>query len=399
MNIVKGFNTIADIQVERFRPYCHEKPIVMSHHSYHLTKQLGQVLYKAVRYFMNNYSSFSHLMPLADDDLRILEICNKYPLNVGTYRTDFLVNQQNEMKIIEMTTRQPLNGYFISGFTNRIGQEMAKTLRLENVIDDYPRFLEYFANEFAPTGKICIIKGNERLGDFKIYTSIFEAANVDCHIIELDDLSQKMHLLSGATVVEELNHAEIKKLPNSIIDELTAIKIHNDFRNLFLIHDKRFFYILTNPDFIERALTKEEADILNAFTIPSYIYPLHKEYFTDAYGNKDKYIIKHILYGKSEAVYAGCVTKEEDWKKIFDTENLEHMVLQPMLDQKKYIGKIGQEERNDFIAGTYLYFNEEYFGPGIYRASSFVVTNQGDDRKCDKIVAEVDENDDRVHHL
>ena len=180
---------------------------------------------------------------------------------------------------------------------------------------------------------------------------------------------------------------------------MTAIKIHNDFRNLFLIHDKRFFYILTNPDFIERALTKEEADILNAFTIPSYIYPLHKEYFTDAYGNKDKYIIKHILYGKSEAVYAGCVTKEEDWKKIFDTENLEHMVLQPMLDQKKYIGKIGQEERNDFIAGTYLYFNEEYFGPGIYRASSFVVTNQGDDRKCAQIVAEVDENDDRVHHL
>jgi hypothetical protein len=233
----------------------------------------------------------------------------------------------------------------------------------------------------------------------KVYVPIFEAAGIDCQVIELEDLPHKMHLLSGATVVEELNHEEIKKLPLSIIDELTAAKIHNDFRNLFLIHDKRFFYILTNPDFIESALTREEALVLSSFTIPSYVYPFHKDYFMDALVNKNKYIIKHIRYGKSEAVYAGCVTKEEDWKKIFDKHELSDMVLQPMLEQKKYVGKVGDEERNDFVAGTYLYFNEEYFGPGLYRASSFVVTNQGDDRKCAQVVAEVDKNDERVHHL
>ena len=399
MNIVKGYNKIAETQVERFRIYCHEKPIVMGHSSYNRTKQLGAILYKAINYFVKNYNLYSNLMPLSDSDMKILEVCNKYPLNVGTYRTDFLVDQYNQMKIIEMTTRQPLNGYFISGFTNQLGQEKAKKLCLEGVIDDYPRFLDYFANEFAPSGKICIIKGNERLGDFKIYTSIFEAADIDYLVIDLEDLPNKMHLLSGATVIEELNHAEIKQLPLSIIDELTAAKIHNDFRNLFLIHDKRFFYILTNSSFLENAMSKEEADLLSSFTIPSYVYPFHKDYYTDAYSNKNKYIIKNTLYGKSEGVYAGCVTSEEDWKQIFENNNLSDMVLQPMLDQKKYVGKIGEEERNDYAAGTLLYFNEEYFGPGLYRASSFVVTNQGDDRKMAQIVANVNSSDERVHHL
>lgn len=399
MNIETGFAEVARFQVDRFRQYTHEKPIVMRLSTYENMRMLGLILFKAINYLSKNYQQYMNIMPLSRQDCAILEVCSKHPFRTGTFRTDFVINEEHGIKIIEITTRQPLNGYFISGFSRAIGIEMANRLNLNHIIDDYPRFLKYFSSQFAPTGKICIIKGHERLGDFKIYCEIFEKAGYDTIIIELEELPMNLDQLKGSTVIEELNHKEIRELPLEIIDALNECHIHNDFRNLFLIHDKRFFALLTYVPFLEAALTPEERAHLARFTVPTYTWQQERPTWEMARKQKDDWILKPILFGKSEGVRAGCVTSGNEWESLFSSGEVERMVLQPMVKQSLFPGKIGDEVRKDYVAGTLLYFNQEFFGPGIYRASSFKVTNQGDDRKLAQIVADVGEQDDKYHVL
>ncbi|MDR1624472.1 MAG: hypothetical protein LBS04_05810 [Tannerellaceae bacterium] len=391
IDIHKAFAEVSQEKDPYFRQYTHDAPMIMSHETYFRTKQLGEILHKAIGYFVENYRSFLHVMPLDERTLEILEICGKYPFRIGAYRTDFVINKQREIKIIEMTTRFPLNGYMGAGFLRNIGRSMADTLKLNGIIDDYSRFLNFLQNDFAPTGKITVIKGKDRMNDFKLYSLIFPKANIDFRVIELDELEYKIDILKGACVIGELNQQEIKSLTNRHIDALVASGIYNDFRNIFLVHDKRFFKLLTDPVFLDAALSAEEQKILSTFTIPSYTLPGDKAFFEEAYARKDNWILKPHLLGKGEGVMAGQAVSEEEWKKLFETEQVQSMILQHLVEQPLFPGTIGQEIRNDYVVGTLLYFDNDYYGPGEYRASSFCVTNQGDHRKVAQIVAEREE--------
>ncbi|MGL4852433.1 MAG: hypothetical protein ACRC3Z_07295 [Phocaeicola sp.] len=382
----KAYSKLSKELVPYYRKYTHDKPMVMSYKTYNRTERLGKILNKAITYLAMNYLDWLDYIALSKRDLEILRISSNYPFRVGSYRTDFLIMPDSQLKIIEMTTRFPLNGYIISGFPFQIGMEMATELKLSGIKDTYSPFLAYLSRDFAPTGKVTVVKGNDRMGDFKTYSSLF----VDCfdfNVIELSELDAKKELLKNATVIEELNLDEIRALPNDLIDELCKNGVFNDFRNLFLIHDKRFFLLLTVPEFLDKCLTKKEQSLLAEFTIPSYLYSMHSDVFESAFSDKDRWIVKPYNLGKSEGVVAGCTVTEEEWKQLFSSESIKESILQPMINQKKFQGTIGSEIRTDYVAGTLLFFDNHYYGPGLYRASSFVVTNQRDDRKIAPVVA------------
>lgn len=389
MNFKQAYTEILKDLIPYFRKYTYDRPIIMSLDTYHKTKQLGVILNKAICHLVSHYMDYQDIMPLDKRVLEILSICSKYPFSVGTYRTDFLIDENNQLKIIEMTTRQPLNGYFLSGVSAQIGFQQACQYHIHNATDEFSGLIDYFQNDFFGSKKIRVIKGYDRLGDIKIYSRLFELTDeIDFKVIELDHLADEIEDLKGARVIEELNFSEIKSLPNHLIEKLTEARVHNDFRNIFLIHDKRFFQLLTTPRFLNSALSGVECDLLSEFTIPSYSFNTHPEVFKEAMHNKEAWIIKPISFGKSEGVKAGSVTSQEDWELSFHDDVVKNMVLQPMIPQRKFRGTIGEEIRDDYVAGTLLYFNNEYYGPGIYRASSFVVTNVKDDRKVAQVVAD-----------
>ena len=142
MNLQQAYQAISQEQVPYYRKYTYDKPLIMSIETYEKTKLLGKVLNKAIRYFVDHYLDCQDIMPLDERTMQILSICEKYPFRTGMYRTDFVIDQNNRLKIIEMTTRQPLNGYFISGFTSQIGEQESNQLGIKGMINDYPRFLQ-----------------------------------------------------------------------------------------------------------------------------------------------------------------------------------------------------------------------------------------------------------------
>ncbi len=399
MNIANGYQQAAPAFIEKFRPYCHDAPCVLSVERYRSLKALGRLLQKAITVMLRKHDQYADLMPMSERDRQVMQLCEPFPFRLGTFRTDFVIDETGAIKIIEMTTRQPLNGYFISGFSRALGLERAKALKLDGLVDDYPRFLDYLGKHFGNVRHVCVIRGYERMGDYKIYPDIFRAAGIDCHIILPEEVSAKLDLLKDAAVVEELNHAEIRKFADREIEAITAAGVLNDFRNLFIAHDKRFFGVLTSPRFQNQELTPSERDLLSGYLVPTYLPGHDLHHWQDAYENQNAWILKHRLFGKGEQIYAGELTEQTVWKGLFDSGEIRNMVLQPFLRQRRFKGRIGQEERNDFVAGTLLYFNDEFFGPGIYRASSSPVTNKGDDRKITQLVADISPDRKDVYHL
>lgn len=107
---------------------------------------------------------------------------------------------------------------------------------------------------------------------------------------------------------------------------------------------------------------------------------------------KNSYIIKHHCLGKSERVYAGCMTDENEWQAQWDSGAVREMILQPFITQRCTPNIWHGQSFMEYIAGTILSVDEEYFGTGLFRSSSLPVLNKGDDRKVSIVL--VDEPQD-----
>lgn len=389
MNIHEAFKEIAKERTPFFGQYTYNRPLIMSIETFDRTKQLGRILNKAICYFAGHYRDFPEVFLPDARDLEVLDIANRYPFKVGTFRTDFILTPQKEIKIIEMTTRYPLNVYFSNGYVDVIAKKQAADLQLCGVMDLHPRFLDYFQQRLMNKGRVTVVKGKEKMVDFKDYSQIIPLTGIEFNTIDLDELPDKLPLLKDANVIGEWRIEEIKSLPDEIVDKLCAAGIFNDFRNLFLIHDKRFFALLSHPPFLAKALTLEEQTLLAEFTFPTYVYQSNREKFEVARFSREGWILKPYRAGKSEGVVAGCLTSAERWDKLFRSGAVVNCILQPMQRQWKFSGAVGEEVRNDnSLTGTLLYFDNEYFGPAMYRASSAVVCFQGDDRRVPSVIAD-----------
>jgi hypothetical protein len=391
LDLQRGFAAVKGGYVEYFRTYTYNAPVVLSLATAEELRRLGLIIYKAISHMLAHYERYLHLMPRDDHDLEILRICSKYPCPVGTYRTDFVVDEADRLWIIEMTTRQPLNGYFTSGFLREIALEQAERLGLKGVVDLYPRFFSYVERHLGRAKRVCAIKGNEKLEEIKIYPAVFEQAGLPCHIIPLAELPQRLGLLDEAWVIEELTLGEIRALPLEIIEALARRRLHNAIKSILFSHDKRFYRVLNQAGFVENALTVEERRLLAKYLTPTHVYGDCPGLWEDARRNKEKYILKHQLKGKSVDVYAGCLTDEGTWERLFQPAVLREMVLQPMVRQRRFEGFVGKEPRRDYAAGTLLYFNDEWFGPGLFRTSTLPVSGLGDYRKIAALVASADD--------
>ena len=136
-----------------------------------------------------------------------------------------------------------------------------------------------------------------------------------------------------------------------------------------------------NTQLQQKVFSEEEVEFFNRYYIPTYAYDGNSEQWKSAQSNKNRWIIKHRALGKSQEIYAGIVTNEEEWEAWFVSDNIGEMVLQEWIDQETSENTLKGEPINDFITGTLLYFDDNYYGFGDFRTSSFPVTNKVDHRK------------------
>jgi hypothetical protein len=226
---------------------------------------------------------------------------------------------------------------------------------------------------------IYVLKSGDRGSESTFYTkfyecyghevTVYEAAEVEAHI------DQWSH---DAVVISALNQEDLLSFKMDTLQAMIDVRMLNDFRTIFLAHDKRFLHLIFVDDFTRQCLTEEETTFLRQHTIPTYIYNnMYKEIWEDALLHKDRYILKPYDLGKSVGLYAGVMTDEETWRKSLTPE----AILQPFIHQRTYPCEWAGKHYDEYVCGMMLCMDDRYFDSGVFRTSSAPVTNKVDDRK------------------
>jgi hypothetical protein len=188
-----------------------------------------------------------------------------------------------------------------------------------------------------------------------------------------------------AVVFSALNQHDLLSFKMETLQAMIDARMLNDFRTIFLAHDKRFLSLIFVDEFTRQCLTQEETDFLRQHAIPTYIYNnRYKEVWEDALAHKDKYILKPYDLGKSVGLYAGVMTDEETWRKILHSSLFtlhSSFILQPFIHQRTYPCEWEGKHYDDYVCGLMLCMDDRYFDSGMFRTSSAPVTNKVDDRK------------------
>jgi hypothetical protein len=315
----------------------------------------------------------------------ILALCKDVPYRTGTYRTDFLIDENRQIRLIEITCRFALNGLLRAGFLHLMADRFLQDKPQVRRIDQYSAFFDKLLAYFGEFSHVCLLK-DDSFNEGRYFGPLFRNAGYPVHVIELDDISNRLDLPENAAVIGQLTHDELCALPPQALEKIIHSNLINDLRTVFLVHDKRFFSVLGHDDFLNQAMSKTEAELFRAHLVPTWAWNERRDLWAQAQQHKDEWIIKPRALGMGIGVKAGCLTDEAEWQSIFSQANVEDLTLQPYIPQTRFHGQVGEEERHDYVVGTLLFFEDNFFGPGVFRASSYPVTNQGDTRRLAHVV-------------
>ena len=406
------FQLFAD-KTAYYHQWYHDRPMLITSERRDELRRMQALLYKCIVYMAEHYREWvSRYMPLDDKVMEVLDRQSRYPFRAGAYRPDYLISDDGRLLLVEITCRffghgiwanypsvvkaeqfmaehqpqppSPLKGEMPTG--------CAATPPLVGWgAETYNELLTYMRDIIPPLGgqgaSIYVLKSGDRGSESTFYTKFYEYYGHEVTIYEAAEVEANIDQWShDAVVFSALNQHDLLSFKMETLQAMIDARMLNDFRTIFLAHDKRFLHLIFVDDFTRQCLTEEETTFLRQHTIPTYIYNnRYKEIWEDALIHKDNYILKPYDLGKSVGLYAGVMTDEETWRKaifnfqfsIFNSNN----ILQPFIQQRTYPCVWEGKHYDEYVCGMMMCMDDRYFDSGVFRTSSAPVTNKVDDRK------------------
>lgn len=402
------FQLFAD-KTAYYHQWYHDRPMLITSERRDELRRMQALLYKCIVYMAEHYSEWvPQYMPLDDKVMEILDRQSRYPFRAGAYRPDYLISDDGRLLLVEITCRF---------FGHGIWANYPSVVKAEQFMAEHPgtswenrydELLTYMRDAIPANSPVYVLKSGDRGSESTFYTkfyeyyghevTIYEAAEVEAHI------DQWSH---DAVVFSALNQHDLLSFKMETLQAMIDARMLNDFRTIFLMHDKRFLSLIFVDAFTQQCLTEEETVFLRQHTIPTYLQPHpltpspkgeveafgSEEIWEDALTHKDKYILKPYDLGKSVGLYAGVMTDEETWKSVHSSQSIVHSyILQPFIRQRTYPCewerlRVGEpcsgmgKHYDEYVCGMMLCIDDRYFDSGMFRTSSAPVTNKVDDRK------------------
>ncbi len=317
-------------------------------------------------------------MPLGDRELQILEMQEEYPFRAGTWRPDYIIAEDGSLKICEITSRFFAHGIFMSWYAEKWADKFMARFPGRTRSTRYPELLDYMLEILEGRRDIFVLKSADRTSEIRLYKDFYERHGCTVTILEAPEVEPRRAdwARPGVFLISALNQADLLSFSLDTLRAMMDRGMYSDFRNIFLIHDKRFMRLWFEDSFTGACLSPDDTAFLHAHAIGTSLC----ENVPDAKNNKNAYIIKPYCLGKSEGVHAGVLTSQEDWEKLL--ESPQGMIVQPFLRQRTFHCDWDGQSFEDYMCGMMLCVNDRYFGDGLFRCSSLPVTNVGDDRKA-----------------
>jgi hypothetical protein len=387
------FQLFAD-KTDYYHHWYHDRPMLITSGRRDELRRMQALLYKCIVYMAEHYREWvPQYMPLEEKEMEILDRQSLYPFRAGAYRPDYLVSEDGQLLLVEITSRFFGHGIW-ANYPSVVKAELFMAEHPDASWENRYNELLTYMRDAIPAGRpIYVLKSSDRGSESTFYTkfyeyyghevTVYEAAEVEAHI------DQWSH---DAVVISALNQEDLLSFKMDTLQAMIDARMLNDFRTIFLAHDKRFLHLIFVDDFTRQCLTEEETAFLRLHTIPTYLPPLSTfnsqlstSIWEDAMRHKDKYILKPYNLGKSVGLYAGVMTDEETWRKLIINCQLSIVnsdyILQPFIQQRTYPCEWEGKHYDEYVCGMMLCMDDRYFDSGVFRASSAPVTNKVDDRK------------------
>jgi len=385
----------------------HDRPVGITSRRRDELRKLHAVLYKCAEHLSLHYEDYlPRWMPLGERAQALLDRQKAYPFRAGTWRPDYLLTERGELKICEITSRFFAHGIFMSWFAARAAALFLQRISAETPPEcwneRYGDLMDYMRG--LPQGKkrIFVFRSDDRTNEIRLYKRFYEAQGMEVHVLDYREVDARRKEWShGALLLSALNQRDLMGMEDETIHVMLEEGMISDFRNIFLIHDKRFMRLWFEDAFTNACLTGEETAFLRAHAIPTYLCAEGGPVVADALAHKDAYILKPWDLGKSEGLFAGPLTDEPVWRSLWKPRRgedgpvagngravvagmrpVDTMVLQPFLRQRSFPTVWEGQAFDDYLCGMMLCVDDQYFDSGMFRTSSCPVSNLGDDRKA-----------------
>ena len=365
----------SDLASYYYRWY-HPRPVLITQQRCDELRRLHAILLKCCHHFVAGWERW---LPLGGRETAILHEQERYPLRLGTWRSDYLAATDGSLRLCEITSRFFGHGVFLSWFAHDWAQDFLKAHPGAQWQDRYPALLDKMLELTAGRPRMCVLKSSDRTSEIRLYRRFYEAHGIDFSIFEAEQVERRRPEwdLPECTLISALNQRDIMAMEDGTLQAMMERGMISDMRNIFLVHDKRFMQLWFDDAFTGECLTAEETAFLRSHAIPTFALEDHLQ---EALDHKDDYIIKPCRLGKSEGVYAGPLTPKAKWRRIL--RKPQGYIIQPFIPQRTFPTVWEGEPYEDYLCGMMLCVDDEYFDSGLFRFSSLPVTNIGDDRKA-----------------
>jgi hypothetical protein len=370
-------------KTDYFHHWYHAKPMLITSERRDELRRMQALLYKCIVYMAEHYREWvPKYMPLDNKVMEILDRQSRYPFRAGAYRPDYLISEEGKLLLVEITSRFFGHGIW-GGYPSVVKAEQMMAanpgVSWEN---RYNELLTYMRDIIPAGSPIYVLKSSDKTGEIALYKKFYEYYGHEVTIYEAAEVEEHIEQWShNAVVISALNQHDLLTFQMETLQAMIDARMLNDFRTIFLAHDKRFLRLIFVDEFTRECLTEEETKFLREHTIPTYMYSCHPEKWKDALTHKDQYILKPYDLGKSVGLYAGEMTDEETWKKSLEASEKGGFILQPFIKQRTYPCEWEGKHYDDYVCGLMLCMDDRYFDSGMFRTSSAPVTNKVDDRK------------------
>jgi hypothetical protein len=377
-NVLKVVNN----EAESYLQWVYDQPILIGAEQHEQFTFISDCLYRLVKTFAGDYERWRELMPVDASKLRVLQFWGDRPYQPGSYRTDFVYDCQGIPKLIEITCRFALNGFFSAMNVNRAAEQWREQQSdpLETM-DLHTAFFEHFAGLLGDMDTVVVIRGDDLRNESRLMTQVFADTTITLITVDYRMIESAGLPWGKALFVSELSHDELISLSDSVLTKLAKEQYINDPRTALLVHDKGFFAAITNESLQQEALGLDDANTFRRYLLPAYLYASDSPAWSAARQHPEQWILKHRFLGKSQQIFAGITTPLSAWNDLFERRDLSDFLLQKWEPQGRLSGTINGELRQDYVAGTLLLMDGKYFGPGEFRTCDQPVSNTGSFRK------------------
>lgn len=386
------FQLFAD-KTDYYHHWYHDRPMLITSERRDELRRMQSLLYKCIAYMAEHYREWvPEYMPLEDKVMEILDRQSRYPFRAGAYRPDYIISDDGRLLLVEITSRFFGHGLWFTYPSVIKAEQFMAANPGKSWENRYNEMLTYMRDAIPAGSPIYVLKSSDRTSEIALYKKFYEYYGHEVTVYEASEVESNIDKWShDAVVFSALNQQDLLSFKMETLQAMIDVRMINDFRTIFLAHDKRFLRLIFVDEFTRQSLTEEETSFLREHTIPTYMFSSHPGIWKDALTHKDQYILKPHDLGKSVGLYAGVMTDEETWKNSLKTSENGGFILQPFIKQRTYPCEWEGKHYDEYVCGMMLCMDDRYFDSGMFRTSSAPVTNKVDDRKMSYIHSDDEE--------